>query len=218
MVSELPSAGLPDPEPTFALRTSKAAPRLPVKPSVAASSTAQPSGSQGTAKRGAVLKVAASPALSASQTAALAPGTQHAQQMRHSVAYEGQPVQRVVLEVKFGSAACRKLEDALIEICGERVFITVPSGAPYQVRPWHKRSWNIKHLSISLFCTVIGAERNGELYARLVWVVRVQIDLPFAVTSEGARAALDIEHQTLRVELPFRPFKDVLAEVRGNAL
>lgn len=48
----------------------------------------------------------------------------------------------------------------------------------------------------------------------LKWAVLMQIELPFAVTSEGARATLDIKHQTLRLELPFRPFKDVLAEVR----
>lgn len=48
----------------------------------------------------------------------------------------------------------------------------------------------------------------------LKWAVLMQIELPFAVTSEGARATLDIKHQTLHLELPFRPFKDVLAEVR----
>lgn len=41
----------------------------------------------------------------------------------------------------------------------------------------------------------------------------LQVSLPFAVDSEGARSELDAGKCSLRVVLPFRPFKDVLAEV-----
>ena len=135
-MSELPSVALPDPEPTFALRTSKAAARLPAKSSAAVSPPAQSSVSKG---RAADRKKEVSPALSVSQTAAQASAARNAQQIRHSVVFEGQPV-RVVIEVKFGSVACLKLEDAFIEVCGERVFITVSSGVPYEVSSCYRCS------------------------------------------------------------------------------
>lgn len=138
-MSELPSVALPDPEPSFALRTSKAAARLPAKSSAAVSPPAQSSERTGIAERAADRNKIVSPALSVSQTAAQASAARNAQQIRHSVVFEGQPV-RVVIQVKFGSVACLKLEDALIEVCGERVFITVSSGVPYEVSPCYKCS------------------------------------------------------------------------------
>lgn len=48
-------------------------------------------------------------------------------------------------------------------------------------------------------------------------MVTLQVVLPFAVTTKGASAELDAGKRSLRVALPFRPFKDVLAEVRPTA-